>query len=49
VLVEDPDGTRLEVDFVPGAGLLVAETSFNPARVISDATVVRARHHVNGE
>jgi catechol 2,3-dioxygenase-like lactoylglutathione lyase family enzyme len=31
VLFEDPDGIRLEVCFVPGAGLLAAGTSFDPA------------------
>ncbi|MBH68539.1 MAG: hypothetical protein CMM58_09320 [Rhodospirillaceae bacterium] len=29
VLFEDPDGIRLEVNFVPGAGLLDANASFN--------------------
>jgi hypothetical protein len=32
VLFEDPDGIRLEVCFVPGAGLLAAGTSFDPSR-----------------
>ena len=31
VLFEDPDGIRLEVCFVPGAGLLAGGTSFNPS------------------
>jgi len=31
VLFEDPDGIRLEVNFVPGAGLLAKGTQFNPA------------------
>jgi hypothetical protein len=26
---EDPDGIRLEVNFVPGAGVLESGTSFN--------------------
>ena len=30
VLFEDPDGIRLEVNFVPGAGLLADGTQFNP-------------------
>jgi catechol 2,3-dioxygenase-like lactoylglutathione lyase family enzyme len=30
VLFEDPDGIRLEVNFVPGAGVLVDGTRFNP-------------------
>jgi catechol 2,3-dioxygenase-like lactoylglutathione lyase family enzyme len=30
VLFEDPDGIRLEVCFVPGAGLLAAGTAFDP-------------------
>jgi hypothetical protein len=29
VLLEDPDGIRLELCFVPGSGLLAEETSFN--------------------
>ena len=32
VLFEDPDGIRLEVNFVPGAGLLADGARFNPAR-----------------
>ena len=32
VLFEDPDGIRLEVNFVPGAGLLAEGTQFNPGR-----------------
>jgi hypothetical protein len=31
VLFEDPDGIRLEANFVPGAGLLQADVKFNPA------------------
>src|SRR5262245_37022261 len=31
VLLGDPDGIRLEVCFVPGAGLLAAGVSFNPS------------------
>src|SRR5205823_11565760 len=31
VLFEDPDGIRLEVNFVPGAGLLAEGAQFNPA------------------
>src|SRR6266481_1532643 len=31
VLFEDPDGIRLEVNFVPGAGLLADGAHFNPA------------------
>jgi catechol 2,3-dioxygenase-like lactoylglutathione lyase family enzyme len=30
VLFEDPDGIRLEVNFVPGAGLLADDARFNP-------------------
>jgi catechol 2,3-dioxygenase-like lactoylglutathione lyase family enzyme len=30
VLFEDPDGIRLEVNFVPGAGLLTEGVQFNP-------------------
>jgi len=30
VLSEDPDGIRLEVNFVPGAGLLAEGAQFNP-------------------
>src|SRR5690242_7438468 len=30
VLFEDPDGIRLEVNFVPGAGILQPGTAFNP-------------------
>jgi catechol 2,3-dioxygenase-like lactoylglutathione lyase family enzyme len=30
VLFEDPDGIRLELNFVPGAGLLADGTQFNP-------------------
>jgi catechol 2,3-dioxygenase-like lactoylglutathione lyase family enzyme len=30
VLFEDPDGIRLEVNYVPGAGLLAEGASFNP-------------------
>lgn len=32
VLFEDPDGIRLEVNFVPGQGVLAQDTSFNPGR-----------------
>jgi hypothetical protein len=31
VLFEDPDGIRLEVNFVPGPGLLADGARFNPA------------------
>ena len=31
VLFEDPDGIRLEVNFVPGAGLLAEGAQFNPS------------------
>lgn len=31
VLFEDPDGVRLEVNFVPGQGVLAEEAGFNPA------------------
>jgi hypothetical protein len=31
VLFEDPDGIRLEVNFVPGAGLLADGTQFDAA------------------
>ncbi|HET7879570.1 MAG TPA: VOC family protein [Acetobacteraceae bacterium] len=31
VLFEDPDGIRLEVNYVPGAGLLEPGAQFNPA------------------
>ena len=31
LLFEDPDGIRLEVNFVPGAGLLTDGVQFNPA------------------
>ncbi|MBR0801771.1 VOC family protein [Bradyrhizobium jicamae] len=30
VLFEDPDGIRLEVNYVPGAGVLAAGAAFNP-------------------
>jgi catechol 2,3-dioxygenase-like lactoylglutathione lyase family enzyme len=30
VLFEDPDGIRLEVNFVPGAGVLTEGVAFNP-------------------
>ena len=30
VLFEDPDGIRLEVNFVPGVGLLADGAQFNP-------------------
>jgi catechol 2,3-dioxygenase-like lactoylglutathione lyase family enzyme len=32
VLFEDPDGIRVEVNFVPGAGVLAPGVSFNPAQ-----------------
>ena len=32
VLFEDPDGIRIEVNFVPGAGVLAEGTEFNPSR-----------------
>ena len=31
VLFEDPDGIRLEVNFVPGAGVLAEGSEFNPS------------------
>ena len=31
VLCEDPDGIRIEVNFVPGQGVLAEGTEFNPA------------------
>jgi len=31
VLFEDPDGIRLEVNFVPGDGVLAAGARFNPS------------------
>ena len=31
VLCEDPDGIRVEVNFVPGQGVLADDVSFNPA------------------
>jgi len=37
VLFEDPDGIRLEVCFVPGAGLLTPGASFNPSESYSEA------------
>ena len=36
VLFEDPDGIRLELCFVPGAGLLEPGTSFAPAAGYGD-------------
>ncbi len=30
VLFEDPDGIRVEVNHVPGKGVLAESTSFNP-------------------
>ena len=30
VLFEDPDGIRLEVNFVPGQGVLAKDEGFNP-------------------
>jgi catechol 2,3-dioxygenase-like lactoylglutathione lyase family enzyme len=32
VLFEDPDGIRMEVNFVPGAGVLAEGASFNPSQ-----------------
>lgn len=32
VLFEDPDGIRLEVNFVPGAGVLAEGEAFNPSQ-----------------
>jgi catechol 2,3-dioxygenase-like lactoylglutathione lyase family enzyme len=32
VLFEDPDGIRLEVNFVPGSGVLAEGTAFNPSQ-----------------
>ena len=32
VLVEDPDGIRVEICHVPGAGVLAPDVSFNPGR-----------------
>lgn len=31
VLCEDPDGIRVEVNFVPGQGILAEDVGFNPA------------------
>jgi hypothetical protein len=31
VLFEDPDGIRLEANFVPGAGVLAPGVKFNPS------------------
>jgi hypothetical protein len=31
VLFEDPDGIRLEANFVPGSGVLQPGVKFNPA------------------
>ena len=31
VLFGDPDGIRLEANFVPGAGVLQSDVKFNPA------------------
>src|SRR6202047_504587 len=36
VLFEDPDGTRLEMFFVPGVGVLTAGGTFNPADGYAD-------------
>ena len=36
VLFEDPDGIRLELCFVPGAGLLADEEPFNPTNGYSE-------------
>jgi len=32
IVFEDPDGIRLEVNFVPGKGLLVSDPPLNPSR-----------------
>jgi catechol 2,3-dioxygenase-like lactoylglutathione lyase family enzyme len=32
VLFEDPDGIRLEVNYVPGQGVLAEDANFNPGR-----------------
>ncbi len=32
VLFEDPDGIRLEVNFVPGQGVLARDATFNPGK-----------------
>jgi len=32
VLAEDPDGIRVEINYVPGAGVLASGVSFNPGR-----------------
>jgi hypothetical protein len=34
--LEDPDGIRLEVNFVPGAGLLAEGAQFNPVPATSN-------------
>ena len=31
VLFEDPDGIRVEVNYVPGQGVLAEDASFNPS------------------
>ncbi len=31
ILFEDPDGIRVEVNFVPGQGVLAADEAFNPS------------------
>ena len=31
VLLEDPDGIRLEINHVPGAGVFADGTAFNPS------------------
>jgi hypothetical protein len=36
VLFEDPDGIRLEANFVPGAGVLAAGVKFNPSEGYAD-------------
>ena len=44
VLFEDPDGIRLEVNFVPGAGLLAAGAQFRPGplrRELSEGSAFR--------
>ena len=32
VLFEDPDGIRIEVNFVPGVGILAEDAAFNPSQ-----------------
>ena len=31
VLFEDPDGIRLEINYVPGAGIFAEGAAFNPS------------------